>query len=97
MNTWVFYKILGITYCYSFIFCVKIIVHCRIGSLEETEQLNVPYGTVHCRIGSLEVQCTVSVCLVLVHCRIGSLEAKRSNTHALTLGSLPHRQLRSWI
>ena len=28
------YKILGITYCYSFIFFVKIIVHCRIGSLE---------------------------------------------------------------
>ena len=55
MNTWVFYKILGITYCYSFIFFVKIIVHCRIGSLEEEADVDLQRILVHCRIGSLEV------------------------------------------
>ena len=54
MNTWVFYKILGITYCYSFIFFVKIIVHCRIGSLEVDHNVETTGLGVHCRIGSLE-------------------------------------------
>ena len=74
MNTWVFYKILGITYCYSFIFCVKIIVHCRIGSLEVPTSHGYRHQIVHCRIGSLEESKESAILPFTVHCRIGSLE-----------------------
>ncbi len=74
MNTWVFCKILGITYCYSFIFCVKILVHCRIGSLEVLTGGTGQGKSVHCRIGSLEELCWRSKSGSHVHCRIGSLE-----------------------
>ena len=49
-------------------------VHCRIGSLENT---NVPlksFRFVHCRIGSLESTYSGQGTVARVHCRIGSLE-----------------------
>ena len=48
--------------------------HCRIGSLEKQNYLEVEVHTDHCRIGSLENAALSIPMAVIDHCRIGSLE-----------------------
>ena len=57
--------------------CVKAdvdVVHCRIGSLENSLDALRVLLDVHCRIGSLEMISVFSRDNHTVHCRIGSLE-----------------------
>ncbi len=51
-----------------------ILVHCRIGSLENETACGRCGCGVHCRIGSLEISHEQRLLLLNVHCRIGSLE-----------------------
>ena len=51
-----------------------ILVHCRIGSLENLGDLHQQQEAVHCRIGSLEIEKSPISGAKGVHCRIGSLE-----------------------
>ncbi len=56
------------------IFSLLINVHCRTGSLENSNGGAWLYSRVHCRTGSLEIQVPVPRPGRLVHCRTGSLE-----------------------
>ncbi len=66
--------ILVLTYCYSYIFCYKIMVYCRIGSLEDAMEATESYKKVYCRIGSLEAIIFTSKGLRNVYYQVGSLE-----------------------
>ncbi len=54
--------------------CFKVIVHYRIGSLENDSGKHFVYRLVHYRIGSLEKAFSVAGLRNSVHYRIGSLE-----------------------
>ena len=69
-------------------------VHCRIGSLETTDDRAARCSSVHCRIGSLENYDNDYILRKTVHCRIGSLETTRIGARAPRSRSLPDRQLR---
>ena len=49
-------------------------VHCRIGSLENIEEVQNEYEEVHWPIGRLEIADRAGEYHTYVHCRIGSLE-----------------------
>ena len=50
------------------------LVHCHIGSLENSQDYLYINGVVHCHIGSLEISDNLNKLFTLVHCHIGSLE-----------------------
>ena len=52
----------------------RVLVHCRVGSLESLHQLIPHCHLVHCRVGSLESTGLAVMRLKQVHCRVGSLE-----------------------
>ena len=52
----------------------RVLVHCRVGSLETMASIIKPCKHVHCRVGSLEIAERNRVVLESVHCRVGSLE-----------------------
>ena len=52
----------------------RVLVHCRVGSLEIVKFLYTPNDCVHCRVGSLEKQQLQAQEEPSVHCRVGSLE-----------------------
>ena len=52
----------------------RVLVHCRVGSLETSGILPDLRGEFHCRVGSLEIERQPSHELQPVHCRVGSLE-----------------------
>ncbi len=56
---------------------VFVLVHCRIGSLENQAVNQMVREKVHCRIGSLEICMLNLVYELQVHCRIGSLESEK--------------------
>ena len=70
-------------------------VHCRTGSLETVDGLFMPRNLVHCRTGSLESSGRLNHGFCIVHCRTGSLETFVRLVPAVTVSSLPHRQLRN--
>ena len=76
---------------------IEVFVHCRTGSLENTEQALGQVEKVHCRTGSLEMQAGEYRVYIKVHCRTGSLEITHKASHKVTFGSLPHRQLRKTL
>ena len=51
-----------------------ILVHCRVGSLENSRHQIRYLVLVHCRVGSLETGTKINDKKVSVHCRVGSLE-----------------------
>ena len=57
---------------------VKILVHCRKGSLEIEPVHKAWSCAVHCRTGSLEINALQDRLQVAVHCRTGSLEIRLS-------------------
>ncbi len=61
-------------YCFWMKFFSRIVVHCRIGSLESKTPSLLIILWVHCRIGSLEILMKAYALGKFVHCRIGSLE-----------------------
>ena len=60
---------------------MKVVVNCRIGSLENRKIVSLDYLRVNCRIGSLESLSSASVPSMPVNCRIGSLEIDVSSGH----------------
>ena len=52
----------------------RFLVHCRVGSLENTIACNFNDFSVHCRVGSLEIKSSSDSLISGVHCRVGSLE-----------------------
>ena len=52
----------------------RVLVHCRVGSLENTRLPSAVILSVHCRVGSLENPAAKLIGRSLVHCRVGSLE-----------------------
>lgn len=85
--------------CYNLFFWFKLIVNCRIGSLEKKPIRHECLHRVNCRIGSLEKQLIYPPCQGGVNCRIGSLEnaIDRNATNAFVncrIGSLRSGQ---WI
>ena len=55
-------------------FLLRLIVHCRTGSLEIYLLLKKQALVVHCRTGSLEIVIINLYKGIKVHCRTGSLE-----------------------
>ena len=51
-----------------------ILVHYRVGSLENTKADIIVVGLVHYRVGSLETSLPISLNYFYVHYRVGSLE-----------------------
>ena len=56
------------------VYCV--LVHCRVGSLENVAKFSPQHTRVHCRVGSLEIGRRLKGETRCVHCRVGSLEIK---------------------
>ena len=52
----------------------SVLVHCRVGSLENLQADTSRSMPVHCRVGSLENQIFHLAPVPGVHCRVGSLE-----------------------
>ena len=52
----------------------RVLVHCRVGSLEIGRTGYTPEQIVHCRVGSLEIYRQYARRDNIVHCRVGSLE-----------------------
>ena len=52
----------------------RVLVHCRVGSLENSVESISFLNPVHCRVGSLEIQSANATYFLDVHCRVGSLE-----------------------
>ena len=52
--------------------------HCRIGSLEKKQLLDISSKIDHCRIGSLEIPLVATARKFKDHCRIGSLESQNN-------------------
>ena len=52
----------------------RVLVHCRVGSLEIRVTIPTPKPKVHCRVGSLEMLMLTCMQQLYVHCRVGSLE-----------------------
>ena len=52
----------------------RVLVHCRVGSLESQREGIEQGHLVHCRVGSLEKTLPTIQHLKQVHCRVGSLE-----------------------
>ena len=59
----------------------KVLVNCRIGSLEKPEEPEGSFGRVNCRIGSLENLDNAIAAAGGVNCRIGSLEMHKFLRH----------------
>ena len=52
----------------------RVLVHCRVGSLEMRLAQISSQPPVHCRVGSLEMMFPKFIVTIFVHCRVGSLE-----------------------
>ena len=75
--------------------CLHHLLHCRIGSLENTKTIVDLKISLHCRIGSLETEPYNKVRALSLHCRIGSLETSKKCVCRRSRASLPDRQLRN--
>ena len=56
----------------------RVLVHCRVGSLENYPAKLFEPVYVHCRVGSLEMSMLELAKLQIVHCRVGSLETAKA-------------------
>ena len=59
----------------------KIIVNCRVGSLESSRSFILENFRVNCRVGSLENEAVLFLLREFVNCRVGSLEMGVSQTN----------------
>ena len=62
---------------------MKLLVNCRIGSLEMHIDFLIRGCHVNCRIGSLEKFLICAGVTIFVNCRIGSLETNSAGTFPL--------------
>ena len=59
---------------------------CRVGSLENIQDLNMSNIDGLCRVGSLEISILLELLICLGLCRVGSLEIKKVPVNKLKLG-----------